>query len=85
MTERFNQTLVTKLIAMVNEDHNDWDEHLGSILSGYRSSKQKSTKVSLFVMMYGCKPRLPIEIELGLVLNFFYKETNELNFKKFRE
>jgi len=63
LTERFNQTLVTKLMGQVNKQQNDWDTNLGSVLSGYRAGIQNATRCSPFMMMYGVKPRLPIEVE----------------------
>ncbi len=51
--------------SVVNKDQNNWDECIGSVLSGYRASKQESTKASPFSLLYGTKPRLPIELELG--------------------
>ncbi len=36
LTERFNQTLKSALIQVVNRQQNDWDLHLEKILFGYR-------------------------------------------------
>ena len=52
LTERFNQTLQTALLKVVNESQNDWDYHLSSILFAYRTSIQKTTKTSPFEVMY---------------------------------
>ena len=43
LTERLNQTLSRALSKLVNEEHNDWDQKLDTILFAYRVSKQKST------------------------------------------
>ena len=40
LTERFNHTLQTALIKMVNEEQNDWDKHLPAVLFVYRTSQQ---------------------------------------------
>ena len=43
LTERFNQTLQTALIKIVNENQNDWEEHLSAVLFAYRTAVQKAT------------------------------------------
>ena len=52
LTERFNQTLQSALLKVVNETQTEWDEHLPAILFAYRTSKQKATKLTPFEIMY---------------------------------
>ena len=52
LTERFNQTLQTALLKVVNETQTDWDEHLPAVLFVYRTSQQKATKLTPFEMMF---------------------------------
>ena len=52
LTERFNQTLQTSLLKVVNDSQNDWDVHLPPILFAYRTSQQRETKLSPFEIMY---------------------------------
>ena len=52
LTERFNQTLQTALIKVVNDTQNDWDEHLSAVLFAYRTAQQKATKMSPFEVMF---------------------------------
>ena len=52
LTERFNQTLQTALIKIVNDNQNDWEEHLSAVLFAYRTAQQKATKLSPFEIMY---------------------------------
>ena len=52
LTERFNQTLQTALLKVVNDKQTDWDYHLPGILYAYRISKQKATKYSPFELMF---------------------------------
>jgi hypothetical protein len=63
LTERFNQTLVSHLMRLVNGEKNDWDEHLDTVLFGYRVTQQTSAKFSPFHLMYGVRPRLPYDLE----------------------
>ena len=60
--ERFNQTLQRSLRKMVNEDQNDWDKYIDSVLFAYRTSKQDSSKYTPFYLMYGRQATLPIDI-----------------------
>ena len=64
LTERFNQTLQTALIKLVNESQNDWDDHLSGVLFGYRTATQKATKMTPFEVMY-CR--------YGLILHTVFK------------
>ena len=52
LTERFNQTLQSALIKLVNENHTDWEDHLSAVLFAYRTTQQKATKLSPFELMY---------------------------------
>lgn len=63
LTERFNQTLTTHLMKVVNDNADDWDLHVDPILFGYRTNTQKATKMSPFELMFGVKARIPIDIQ----------------------
>ena len=52
LVERFNQTLQRSLIKVVNSNQTDWDEKLDGVLFAYRTSQQKSSKVTPFELMY---------------------------------
>lgn len=52
LTERFNQTLQTTLLKVVNDSQNDWETHLPAILFAYHISQQKATKLTRFEIMY---------------------------------
>jgi len=64
LTERLNQTLSRSLIKIINEDQDDWDKKLDSILFAYRAAKHRTTGYSPFFMLYHREPRLPIDTEL---------------------
>jgi len=61
--ERFDQTLTTHLMKVVNSTADDWDQHIDEILLGYRVNVQESTKHSPFELLYGVKAKLPIDLE----------------------
>ena len=62
LDERFNQTLKAQLQKLVNNHQDDWDDLLDNILFAYRSSHHDSTKCLPFLLMYGRKARLPIDL-----------------------
>ena len=66
-SEREIRTLVTALRAFCNSHQNDWDDYLDMLELGFNSSEQASTKRSPFELMFGSKPRLPIDIALAAV------------------
>ena len=47
----------------VNNDKDDWDEHLPHALLVYRASKPSSTGATPFEMLYGRDPRIPLGID----------------------
>ena len=49
---------------MVNEEQNDWDKYIESVLFAYRTSKQDSSKYTPFYLMYGRQATLPIDIKM---------------------
>ena len=52
LVERYNQTLQRSLVKLVNKEQNDWDKFIDGVLFAYRTSKQKSTDVTPFELMY---------------------------------
>ena len=47
---------------MIEDNQNEWDEYLDSVIFVYRTSKQASTRFSPFFLLYGREPRLPIDL-----------------------
>ena len=68
LCERFNGILKSLLRMRVNNDRDDWDEQLPSALLAYRVSKQSSTGVAPFEMLYGRDARLPLGVDHNEVL-----------------
>ena len=48
---------------MCNEEQNDWDENIHTVLMGYRASRQASTNHSPYFMLFQQNMRLPIDAE----------------------
>jgi hypothetical protein len=51
-------------MKVINQDQDNWEDNLDSVLFCYRSSKNDSTKYSPFYLMYGREPKLPIEMKM---------------------
>ena len=64
LDERFNQTLQRQLLKFVGEERTDWDLYLDAILFSYWVSRQDSTKMSPFYLVYGRQARLPVEVAM---------------------
>ena len=62
LVERFNGTLAQSLSNYVSSDQKDWDRYLNPALFGYRVSPSEVTGESPFYMLYGRKPRLPMDV-----------------------
>ena len=66
-TEREIRTLITALRAYCNENQDDWDEHLDMLELGFNCAVQSSTQLSPYEILYGQKPRLPIDAALSTI------------------
>jgi hypothetical protein len=60
--ERFNRTVLGMLSAFVNEQGDDWDEHLPYVMLAYRSSVHASTGTTPNMMVYGREANLPVDL-----------------------
>ena len=72
LDEQFNQTLQRALLKMVNENENQCDKFLDSVLFAYRTSRQASTKYSPFFLMFGREPKLPIDLISSVKVVTYY-------------
>ena len=64
-SEREIRTLVTALRAYCNDHQDDWDQYLDLLELGFNCAVQSSTKVSPYELLYGERPRLPIDVALS--------------------
>ena len=61
-SEREIKTLITALRAFCNDHRDDWDDYLDMLELGFNSAVQSSTQRSPFELVFGNKPRLPIDV-----------------------
>jgi hypothetical protein len=78
LVERFNRTLCESL-AKVSKEENQWDRHIESVLFGYRTATQRTTRKTPFYLTYGREARLPIDKEME------ERDFSELNEKGYQE
>ena len=64
-SEREIKTLITALRSFCNDHQDDWDDYLDMLELGFNATTQSSTQMSPFELMYGRKPRLPVDVALA--------------------
>ncbi|CAF2074000.1 unnamed protein product [Rotaria magnacalcarata] len=62
LTEHFNATLVDSIGTYVNQQQSDWDDYLTYVTFAYNTSKQATTQMEPFKLMYGRDAILPFDI-----------------------
>ncbi|VDI00396.1 Hypothetical predicted protein [Mytilus galloprovincialis] len=67
LVERMNRTLIQMLSIFVNDNRNDWDDHLPYLLMAYRSTIQDSTGFAPHKLMFGRDMMCPIDIISGFM------------------
>ena len=66
--ERFNSTLINMIRTLENEAKVKWTKHLNALCSAYNSTVHSSTGFSPFWLMMGRKPRLAVDLNMGVNL-----------------
>ena len=65
LIERFNRTLLGMLAKVVDNNPDDWEDHLKPVCMAYNSSVQPTTGYSPFFLMFGRQVRMPIDVMYG--------------------
>jgi len=65
LSERFMRTLKAMLASLVNEWQTNWDLLLPQLAFAYNTSVHNTTKQTPFELMFGRKPKIPIDLVLG--------------------
>lgn len=66
LIERFNRTLLQMLATCVDKHPFEWEEYVKKVCMAYNTSTQATTGYSPFFLMFGRKPRLPIDVMYGI-------------------
>ncbi|KAL5494269.1 hypothetical protein EMCRGX_G015566 [Ephydatia muelleri] len=64
LDERFNQSLQNMLVKYVSSKKEMWSHYLDTCAFAYNTSQHDSTKFTPFMLMFGRRARLPIDVEL---------------------
>ena len=65
--ERFNRTLLDMLGTLETSQKEDWKKYINSFVYFYNTTPHESIKLSPFEVMFGRKPRLPIDLEYAAI------------------
>ena len=60
--KRVHQTLRRMIAKMDPEKRAKWPSHLGPILIAYNATRSLITGYSPYFLMFGCRPRLPVDL-----------------------
>lgn len=60
-TERFNRTLAASLSTYVDRNQKDWPDYLQAVTFAYNITEHSVTRVSPFELVFGRKPRIPLD------------------------
>ena len=72
--ERFNKTLINMLGTLPGSAKKNWQEWVPMFVHAYNCTTSGVTGFSPYFLIYGQQPRLPIDIEYGVVLEDRYHD-----------
>ena len=64
LTERMNQTVLSMLRTLPEKYKSSWKNHLSKVIYAYNCTRHSNTGCSPYYLMFGRKPRLPIDLIL---------------------
>jgi transposase InsO family protein len=66
--ERFNRTLISMLGTLETDKKERWPDYLNALTHAYNCTRTQVTGYSPYFLMYGRRPKLPIDVQFPTVL-----------------
>ena len=64
--ERLNSTIIARIRTLPPSEKTKWHLHLDSLLLAYNSTVHESTQASPFYVMFGRRPKIPLDLMIRL-------------------
>lgn len=64
--EKFNHTLLDMLGTLDQQEKDNWKAHVAPLVLAYNCTRNGTTGVAPFYLMFGRHPRLPVDLAMGL-------------------
>ncbi len=64
--ERMNRTLLDMLGTLSPEDKENWKKHTSTLVHAFNCTRRETTGFEPYFLMFGWKPRLPVNVSLGV-------------------
>ena len=66
--ECFNATLINLLGTLPSHAKKNWQEWITTLTHAYNCTISSVTRCSPYFLMFGCTPRIPLDVEIGATL-----------------
>ena len=87
LSERFNRTLLQLLRSYGNDHKKNWDTLLDQLVFTYNTTTHDTTNATPFEIMFGRKPKIPIDLclpEINLEIEMDYEDATKKVKENFR-